>query len=147
MCVISSAADFIIRSKLCGTREKRTTVEKLSLIPPEWQKGGEPCGFPPLDLAVMDHRLTALYYVVAETSFLSFVNLRWSFMCHSSHATSPSMLPLAPAVNPVAVAATVAFVAGATPVLHEPAITAGAPGNGVATPGPTPAASTAYQNE
>src|SRR5689334_17671724 len=86
-------------------------------------------------------------YVVAETSFLSFVNLRWSFMCHSSHATSPSMLPLAPAVNPVAVAATVAFVAGATPVLHEPAITAGAPGNGVATPGPTPAASTAYQNE
>ena len=121
--------------------------EKLSLIPPEWQKGGEPCGSPPLDLAVIEHRLTPLYYVVAETSFLSFVNLRWSFMCHSSQAMSPSTLPMAPAVNPVAVAATVAFVAGATPVLQEPAITAGAPGNGVATPGPTPAASTAYQNE
>lgn len=103
----------------------------------------------PLDLAVIDHRLTPLYYVVAETSFLSFVNLRWSFICHSSQATSPSMLPMAPAVNPVGVAATVALVAGATPVLHEPATTAGAPGNAVAVPGPAPVplASTAYQNE
>ena len=53
------------------------------------------------------------------TSLFGFCRFRWSLMNQWSQATSPSMLPFAPAVNPLGAAPTAnPPLAGATVTLH-----------------------------
>ena len=53
---------------------KPTLSDALANTAPKGKREENPVAPLPLDSAVLDHRLA--YYVVADTSFLSFVNLR-----------------------------------------------------------------------
>lgn len=58
---------------------------------------GRPDGLPPPDPQI---RVALHKDGYKDTSLFGFCRLRWSLMNQWSHAVSPSMLPLAPAVKP-----------------------------------------------
>lgn len=91
-----------VRSAMSG--EGRGGEERVDLVSEEWL--GEKRQLSKL----LSYRFTSLF---------GFCRFRWSLMNQWSQATSPSMLPFAPAVNPLGAAPTAnPPLAGATVTLH-----------------------------